>query len=237
MESNDRDACVELIMAQNGEDWDKKRREVGRNGSSDASTICDLNPHKRSVDFFWDKVNNIKWEGNECTRHGHLCEPIIAQFYEKVMECKLHESGYCVPVPAKNPNFEHGDDRWFGASLDRMREDDTVDVEIKAPYGKLYENNEVHPPHFAQLHVQMAVRNKTKIHYIAAKVSKDLQVTEYFIREVEFNHEFWRYIHKRMQTFSAHLLDPYEYGPPDVDLSANIDYSIIKTRLLKFYNN
>lgn len=228
---------IEYIVEQNTQEWLDLRRNGNNNcrvNGSDAAYILNLCvQYKSSLQLFHEIRTHHVWEGNEATENGHAREDDAAQLYMKVTGNKVRVCGYCVPDPAINPNFVKGDDFYFGASLDRIGEE--CDLEVKVPFHRLYKNNEVNPIHFAQLHVQMAIRNRKRIHYIAAHYNKENGELEgYFIREVYFNQNFWNIIYKSMKEFAIHLLHYDQLGEPPVDYSADIDLSTIQTQLIAF---
>ncbi len=201
--------------------WLEIRRNFGNNcrvNGSDAGKIAGLCSQTSPEQHFFSILNKDKFEGNAMTRKGHLFEPKIADLYAYIMDVELEVSGYCTPSN-DNPNFKPGDAFFFGCSLDRKRKDGGPDVEIKAPYHAMYKE-EIKPSHMAQLQLQMAVRNKPCIHYIAAfyeNIDKEKEIygglKDFFIIKVYFNQEYWQRLYTVMKQFSLHLFCYSELGP------------------------
>jgi hypothetical protein len=206
--------ALEYNVVQNDEagEWKRLRRNgdnLCRVNGSDAGIIAGFSRYKSPDQLFFEILNRVEFVPTEATENGHYREPYIAKLYEQVMQCELVESGYCVPLE-DNENFLPGDWFFIGVSFDRINTNPKLpDVEIKAPFFGPYKRGYVQPTHMAQLHVQMAVRNKKNIHYIAAFYpdrGEETECSSFFIVNVVFCKEYWQRLYTMMKCFALHLL-------------------------------
>jgi len=127
----------EVIVEQNTNEWLELRRGPRRMrvGGSEAATACGISNYCRSYSFY-DHIIELMEGGKEehfesaPTIHGHRCEPLVADIYEKITGNKTEEANYW--VSAETPN-------WWGCSPDRkvyINGKFEGLLEIKSPYYK-----------------------------------------------------------------------------------------------------
>lgn len=223
-ETIDHGACVEYKVKQNDADGVWLRLRAGDFGwciGASSAAVCAGISRYDSPRGYWNYRVNIEpvegaWQGNQYTRHGHQYEPAAAQLYKRLMPSNrdVRECGMCEPVPSANPNFNSGDQHFIAASIDRMGEH--VDVEIKTSYYRLPDPALGVPrEHIAQLHVQMAVRNRACTDYINVHFDRRSgKPKHYMLFRVYFSRAYWKWLHARLITFGMHLLNNGELGAP-----------------------
>ena len=95
---------MEIVIKQNTKDWLLIRRgpKKIRIGGSEIGTICGVNNIAFPYSLFEKIIQELYgiWEEDseepEPCKHGHLCEPIIANLYEKVTHNKVEEANYWI---------------------------------------------------------------------------------------------------------------------------------------------
>jgi hypothetical protein len=206
--------CVEHACVQNSDTddtWLKLRRNFDKRcrvNGSDAYTIARLTRYKSPSQLFREISGQVPAKDishDESIVKGHTCEPLNAGVYEQEMCTTLKVVGYFTPTD-ENPNFEPGDGEYIGCTPDRVNAlcASAPDVEIKSPRYRL--PREVPLDHIAQLHVEMAVRNKPSIHYHSGLYDDSMSVLlGYFISEVYFSREFWARLYPMLKQFACQL--------------------------------
>ena len=177
-------ARVHNPIEQNTKDWFFMRRgeHKVRVGGSEIGVILGQSRFAKPFSL-WEKIIAQQlgdWETDDempepCT-HGHTCEDIIAEMFERMMSIKLLSGGY----------YRHSDEdlgQFYGASPDRLvlsrgQHIDGVPegevcalLEIKAPFQNMY--TDVAPQYMAQIQYQMWVSGVPTCYYLAVKLRHD----------------------------------------------------------------
>ncbi len=196
--------------------WEKYRRgEYGiRQGGSDAGKICGL--YKTPLDHYHAMIREIDdpkqiEEEEEACKHGHRCEPLIAEMYAEFTGNELKEPNYWEP---EDPLLRH----LYGCTPDRkvyINGKFEGLLEIKAPYSRMYE--EPKPEHVCQMMFQMWITKKPWCDYMAVKLDHDNPEEDrkkkppYLLLRIFYNKEYVEnWMKPRLFYFSECLMTRHE---------------------------
>jgi len=178
-----------------------------RIGSSEIGVAAGLSRWKTAEQFLVDRVARESVESNAAMQHGHHFEPLAAKAYTLETGREVRDAGYMLPCALHNRYFDlPGDCVRFGCSLDRLG--DEVDLEIKCPFSQRsferYYATGIQLSHLAQLHLQMALRQRSQIHYVACLFDRNTEkLLKMRLSVVHFNEHFWRFIYCRARLVSS----------------------------------
>jgi len=249
--------CVELNVKQNTDEWQNARKgflgvQIGGSGIGAAAGV---NLHcKRSTYFsnhLWgepeEKDKKEKERKEAAFRHGHLCEPYNATLYTEWTGNQVRECGIHIPVPAHNPYFQEKDDLYFAVSCDRIGPQ--IDLECKCPVSarsfKQYYEDRIDLSYLAQVHLQMAVRQRDCIHFMVTlyeqKPNNTYLLRKAILYEIEFSQDFWQFIYRRardlaelMWLVSSGEMLPSEIDKDQLDLDTEIgDIPAVNYRVIR----
>lgn len=226
---------MEVILQQNTDEWLLKRRgrKKIRVGSSEIGVICGkgyaAKPYSlyekiiAEMDGTW--IDDDEEEPPPC-KHGHLCEPIIANMYEKITKNTVQEANY----------WKHENKKLaflYGCSPDRkvfINDEFQGILEIKAPFHIMYKDIKLE--HLCQVQYQMWITKKPWCDYMAVKLQHENpeldQNPQILLKRIYYSEEFIEYWMKpRLFYFSECLMtrtkppsNLYENdpGPPVVEM-------------------
>ena len=122
------------------------------------------------------------------------------EIYTRVTGNQVQSGGYFLPFTKQNNWFKEGDDSFLGASI----------AYVSSPDFECDGNIEVD---MAKLHLEMAIRNRSWMHYMSFQSE-----TDWNIYVVEFDEKYWWWVRERAIEF-CHSLVNFDYGPPSPTLS------------------
>ena len=143
----------------------------------------------------WSSIIIYKKQNSSISINHQRNEKAV-EIYTRVMGNQVGSGGYFLPIPQQNKWFKQGDDSFLGAYINYAS---TPDFE----YGSDLEMD------MAKLHLQMAIRNRSWMHYMVF----DENETDWNIYEVEFNEKYWWWLREHAIEF-CHSLVNFDYGPP-----------------------
>lgn len=200
----------EIRVVQNTDAWKEARKGPLRIsiGGSGIGAAAGLNQHMSRSEYFSLQLHDTQVEQTEAMKHGHRFEALNAQLYVEWTGNKVSECGVHVPDPANNPLFQEGDDLYFCASLDRVGKE--VDLECKCPVSlnsfNQYYCDRIDYSYLAQVHLQMAIRRRKRIHFMVTLYDKDSgQLVKALLYEIDFSLDFWNFIYRRAREVAEAL--------------------------------
>ena len=145
-------------MAQDSRAWLKWRKKGV--GASESAAILGLNPWSAREDVRLDKLSPDRIdEGNEHTRRGKRLEPVAREMYETMMGWPM------TPVCCVHDDYD-----FIRASLDGIRDDGRLVLEIKAPSQRWHQHTleEGIPDWYAcQVQHQLMVTGAPLAHFVS----------------------------------------------------------------------
>lgn len=185
------DIVMRLVeLEQNSPAWLKWRE--GGIGASESAAILQLNPWESRDKAKERKLGRDKYDDNTNTRRGKRREPDARDWYEDLMGWSMP------PVCGIHDKYD-----WMRASLDGMRQDGQLILEIKCPTPRWHNHTvECGIPdwYYCQIQHQFAVSGATKCHFVSwcpeyhkqprllLTVKRDEEFIEILIPELE---RFW----------------------------------------------
>lgn len=221
--------ALEVKVKQNTEQWLAARKGQLRVaiGGSGIGAAAGLNQHMSRSAYYQSQINQEKVEENEAMRHGHLFEQKNADLYARWTNNRVRECGVHFPDPSVNSLFQEMDDRYFCVSLDRAGE--VVDLECKCPFSensfRQYYEERIDFSYLAQVHLQMAVRGRERIHFMVTLYDpRTSRLKKAVLYEIYFSREFWRFIYERARPVAENLfIHFYDHGNTDDLTIADLD--------------
>jgi putative phage-type endonuclease len=192
-----RDIMKKIRLDQNGPDWLAWRRKGI--GASESAAVVGMNPWQSADDIADLKTGRKQdFEGNKHTERGKRLEPEARERYEQLMGwgmepcCGLHD--------------RHD---FIRASLDGVREDGGLILEIKAPSIKWHRHviEEGIPDwYFCQVQHQLLVTGAPRAHFVSYCPSRVLSEEQSFILlNVDADLPFQRFLEERLCAFWAEV--------------------------------
>src|SRR3989338_2409339 len=171
------------------------RRNGSNNWRIDENEIGMAISSSSSSSELWSNIIHKKQKSSIIQRNEKAVE-----IYSQITGNQVQAGGYFLPFTKQNKWFKEGDDSFLGAYIKYAS---SPDFECDG-------NIEVD---MAKLHLQMAIRNRSWMHYMSFQSE-----TEWNIYIVEFDEKYWWWVRERAIEF-CHSLVNFDYGPPSPTLS------------------
>ncbi len=190
---------IHFPVEQRTKEWEQLRRPISGTTLSKLLGFCSFS---RPNTTYIEAVTGERkpFANTEALDHGNKYESTSEQLFLRLTADRLKqiytEPGYDVPDPLVNRLFtEERDALRFGVSLDVRGSE--IDCEIKNPTSLMsfrrYYEKIFSPAYFLQVQWAMAVRNRTRMYFIATSYDKtDGKLFAYGVWMVEFAEEFFR---------------------------------------------